>query len=330
MLRVILSNGNYSRIPRIMKLLSMIIAFLLLFGLLIHFIEPKTFPTIHEGVWWAVVTISTVGYGDYSPSTVLGRFIGSVLILTGAGVVTSYFASISKATVTNEQQLLKGTKAFHGTGHYIIIGWNERSKEIIQELHERKHELNIVLIDSTLKEHPLPRTNIHFVHGRATVDAVLLKANVKAASLVLITTDYRQNEFQTDMFSILTLLAVKGLNPNVYCLVEILTNEQKENARRAGADGLVETNKFASEYMLHYLLSGQAVEFQGEEADFHIAKLTMKHEWTKCTFQQLSSMLLEQEILLVGIIREGERRFKPPATTQLQASDSLLIIAESF
>ena len=56
----------------------------------------------------------------------------------------------------------------------------------------------------------------------------------------------------------------------------------------------------------------------------------MKHEWTKYTFQQLSSMLLEQEILLIGIIREGERRFKPPAKTQLQAGDSLLIIAESF
>ena len=75
--------------------------------------------------------------------------------------------------------------------------------------------LNIVLIDSTLKEHPLPRTNIHFVQGRATVDSVLLKANVKEAALVLITTDYNQNEFQTDMFSILTLLAVKGLNPNI-------------------------------------------------------------------------------------------------------------------
>ena len=134
-----------------------------------------------KGIWWAVVTISTVGYGDYSPTTLLGRFIGSVLILTGAGIVTSYFASISKATITTEQQLLKGTKEYSGKGHYIIVGWNERSKEIIEEIHERKHELNIVLIDSTLKEHPLPRTNIHFVQGRATVDSVLLKANVKEA-----------------------------------------------------------------------------------------------------------------------------------------------------
>lgn len=330
MIRVNLGNSSFPRIPRIMKLLAIIIFFLLLFGSIIHFIEPDTFPTIVEGIWWAVVTISTVGYGDYAPTTLLGRLIGSVLILSGAGIVTSYFASISKATITTEQQLLKGTKEYNGKGHYIIVGWNERSKEIIEEIHERKHEMSIVLIDSTLKEHPLPRTNIHFVHGRATVDSVLLKANVKEAALVLITTDYNQNEYQTDMFSILTLLAVKGLNPNIYCLVEILTKEQKENARRAGADGLVETNKFASEYMLHFLLSGHTVQFEEEWVDFHIAKLNMKHEWVNYTFQQLSDILLDQEILLIGFIREGEKRFKPPAKTELQADDSLLIITESL
>ncbi len=330
MLRVILNHRNVLRIPRIMKLLAIILFFLLLFGSIIHFIEPDTFPTIIEGIWWAVVTISTVGYGDYAPTTLLGRIIGGVLILSGAGIVTSYFASISKATITTEQQLLKGTKEYSGKGHYIIVGWNERSKEIIEEIHERKHELNIVLIDSSLKEHPLPRTNIHFVQGRATVDSVLLKANVKEAALVLITTDYNQSEYQTDMFSILTLLAVKGLNPNIFCLVEILTKEQKENAKRAGADGLVETNKFASEYMLHFLLSGHKVQFQEEWLDFHIAKLDMQHEWIKYTFQQLSGILLEQEILLIGFIREGEKRFKPPAKTELQAGDSLLIVAKSM
>ena len=330
MLRVILGNRRFLRIPRIVKLLSFIIIFLLLFGSIIHFIEPDTFPTIPEGVWWAVVTISTVGYGDYAPSTLLGRLTGSVLILTGAGIVTSYFSSISKVAISTEQQLLKGTKEFQGTGHYIIIGWNERSREIIEEIHERRHERTIVLIDSSLREHPLPRTNIHFIHGRATVDSVLLKANVREASLVLITTDYSQSEFQTDMFSILTLLAVKGLNPNVYCLVEILTKEQKENARRAGADGLVETNKFASEYMLHFLLAGETLQFQEEWEDFHIAELAMKHEWLQYTFQQLSGVLLGQEILLVGLIRGGEKRFKPPSHTQLQPGDSLLIIAESL
>lgn len=92
------------------------------------------------------------------------------------------------------------------------------------------------------------------------IDSVLQKANIKQAIRVLITADLKQDELQTDMFSILTLLAVKGLNPHVYCLVEILTHEQKENALRAGADGIVETNKFASEYMQDCLSKGIITE----------------------------------------------------------------------
>lgn len=329
MIQIHIGNRNFSRIPRLLKLLVIIILFLLLFGWIIHLSEPTTFPKVTDGIWWAIVTMSTVGYGDYAPSTLLGRVLGSVLILTGAGIVTSYFASIAKVAFSMEQQLLKGTKEFSGTNHIIIVGWNERSKKVMEEIHERRHEQAIVLIDSTLRDHPLPRTNIHFVHGRANVDTILLKANILQASLVLITTDLTQNEFQTDMFSILTLLAVKGLNPNVYCLVEILTEEQKENAKRAGADALVETNTFASEYMLHFLLSRKQVHFQEEWSGVHIAELSMQHEWVHLSFQQVSGLLLDQEILLIGILREGKKKFKPPAKTPLQASDSLLIIVES-
>lgn len=318
--------SNFSRIPRLIKLLFIIFTFLLLFGMIIHWSEPKTFPTFLEGFWWAIVTMSTVGYGDYAPTSLFGRFIGSVLILTGAGIVTTYFTSIAKASISTELQWERGVKTFTGKNHIIIVGWNERSKDIIEEIHERRHSQLIVLIDSTLQEHPLPRTNIHFIKGKANEDAVLLKANVKDASLVLITTDLNQNEFQTDMFSILTLLAVKGLNPNVYCLVEILTSEQKENAKRAGADGIVETNKFASEYMLHFLLSEKHMKIQGEWSGFHITELHMQHEWDTLSFQEVSSILLDQEVLLVGMIRDGERRIKPSSKTPLKTSDSLLVI----
>ena len=37
------------------------------------FLEPETFPTIFDGIWWAIITASTVGYGDYVPHSVLGR-----------------------------------------------------------------------------------------------------------------------------------------------------------------------------------------------------------------------------------------------------------------
>ena len=249
MIRIRRLHNVYPRVPRLFRLLAIIAILLFLFGLVIHLIEPRTFPSLYDGIWWAIVTVSTVGYGDYSPVTPFGRVIGMLLILSGVGIVTSYFAYLAKMSISTEQQFITGTKEFTGSGHFIIVGWNGRSKRIIQRIHELTHQQSLVLIDDTLQQHPLPRTNIHFIHGKATLDSVLLKANIKEAARVLITADLRQNELQTDMFSVLTLLAIKGLNPQLYCLVEILTEEQKENALRAGADGIIETNKFAGEYM---------------------------------------------------------------------------------
>ncbi|RCK12594.1 hypothetical protein DT075_09645 [Bacillus licheniformis] len=79
---------------------------------------------------------------------------------------------------------------------------------------------------------PLPKTmegasfqevNIHFIRGHAADDATLQKANIEEAEIVFITADQHKSEISADMQSVLTLLAVKGLNPSVYCVVEILT-----------------------------------------------------------------------------------------------------------
>ncbi|MFP3512513.1 potassium channel family protein [Peribacillus sp. SIMBA_075] len=318
------------RIPRFIRLLSTIALFLLSFGVLIHLVEPKRFPTLLDGIWWAIVTMSTVGYGDYTPVTNLGKVIGITLILSGAGLITSYFAYIAKMSISNEQQFLTGKKVFSGGGHIIIVGWNGRSRRIIQNIHNRTHHQPIVLIDDTLQKHPLPRTNIHFIQGKATLDSVLQKANIKQAIRVLITADLKQDELHTDMFSILTLLAVKGLNPHLYCLVEILTQEQKENALRAGADGIVETNKFASDYMQDCLSRGIIVEAeeQNEWDGLNIKQLAIQSDWAELTFKQLSAKLFDQDILLVGIISGGETFIKPPANVIIQRNDTLIIIED--
>lgn len=48
-------------------------------------VEPEVVPTFGDALWWSIVTISTVGYGDLTPHTGAGRVIGSVLIISGVG-----------------------------------------------------------------------------------------------------------------------------------------------------------------------------------------------------------------------------------------------------
>lgn len=242
-----------SKIPRLIKLIVIILLLINIFGFFITLIEPKTFPTFLEGVWWAVVTTSTVGYGDYAPITIAGKLFGMLLIFIGAGFVTTYFATIAAAAVSSEEKLMKGTKVFTGENHYIIVGWNERSKNIIQSLSSQSNKHPIVLIDQTLKKHPDPSFSFHFIHGKAIEDRTLYNANIQKAFKILITADFKQHEYQADMYSILTLIASKGLNPTIYVCIEILTENQVKNAKRAGADHIIETNLFAGETMVSIL-----------------------------------------------------------------------------
>ena len=69
----------------------------LIAALLERLIDPEEFNTFGTALWWAVTTVSTVGYGDYVPQNTAGRFVASVLMLIGLSLIpliTSVVVSI--------------------------------------------------------------------------------------------------------------------------------------------------------------------------------------------------------------------------------------------
>lgn len=226
---------------------------MVLFGGFIHWLEPENFPTVFDGIWWAIVTASTVGFGDYVPKTTAGKVTGILLILIGASFLTFYFSHLSAAAVKKQNEFIEGKSDFKGMGHLIIIGWNERSRRMIATLSKVERPKQVILIDETLRQLPFHQNNVHFIRGRASSDDTFIKANLSKADYVIITADPRKEEMQADMNSIITLLAIKGLNPSIKCIVEILTTEQVLNARRAGADEIIRTNMLISSAMLNMI-----------------------------------------------------------------------------
>jgi voltage-gated potassium channel Kch len=74
-------------------------------GVLVRIVEPHTFTDIGLSFWWAVETITTVGYGDIVPSSTAGRLVGAALMLTGVSLiplVTSVAVSILTAKRTQD------------------------------------------------------------------------------------------------------------------------------------------------------------------------------------------------------------------------------------
>jgi voltage-gated potassium channel Kch len=68
-------------------------------GILIRIVDPEEFPDIGTGMWWAVQTVTTVGYGDVVPRNAIGRALGSVFMLEAIAFVAIVTAAITSSFV---------------------------------------------------------------------------------------------------------------------------------------------------------------------------------------------------------------------------------------
>ena len=85
---------------RLRTILAALMFFIFLFGYLFYVSEPDV-RNLGDGIWWALVTITTVGYGDITPVTNLGRVVASSLMLLGLGLIATITAIVSAKFIQN-------------------------------------------------------------------------------------------------------------------------------------------------------------------------------------------------------------------------------------
>jgi voltage-gated potassium channel len=85
-------------------LAAMTFALGLLAGFVATLVDRKDFPTFGIGVWWAIVTLGTVGYGDVVPHTAWGRVVGSAVIVVGVTFISFLTATITSYFVAAEEE----------------------------------------------------------------------------------------------------------------------------------------------------------------------------------------------------------------------------------
>jgi voltage-gated potassium channel len=93
-----LTSGDSLRVASILTVTAIIIA-----GASQSAVSSGEFTTLWDGVWWAVTTVTTVGYGDLYPVTVQGRLIGMALMFVGIGFLSLLTAAVASRFVREER-----------------------------------------------------------------------------------------------------------------------------------------------------------------------------------------------------------------------------------
>jgi voltage-gated potassium channel len=96
-------------------------------GVLMWVLDRDEFPNVWLGLWWAVQTVTTVGYGDVTPVDPIGRAIAAVVMLTGIGFLTVVTAAITAVFVESARRRVRDvTEQAESDRHAEILERLER------------------------------------------------------------------------------------------------------------------------------------------------------------------------------------------------------------
>jgi voltage-gated potassium channel len=90
---------------------SVTVSITIISGVVMHFTDEKTFPTVGDGLWWAIQTVTTVGYGDLVPSSTAGRLVAALVMVLGIGFLTVITAAITSTFIESAKRRLQGSES---------------------------------------------------------------------------------------------------------------------------------------------------------------------------------------------------------------------------
>jgi len=283
-----------------------------------------------DSIWWGFVTWSTVGYGDYYPITLGGRIVAYILMVIGVGAFGFVTAGATSVFIENRIKKGKGLLNMNLKNHIVIIGWNNRSKIIIDEILSQDPIAKIVIIDES-ESITFDNPNIYFVHGDSMEDEVLHRANIKEASKAIVLANRTlDNANSVDSKSVLTCLAIDSINPDIHLVAEVLKEEYERHFSRAHVNEVIISDHMSSRIIALSVLSQSINPALKELISFNsgnsIYECKVDSSYINKPFKDLVyNYLTEKNAIVVGISNKG-LNLNPDKDTVLQENDTIIYI----
>ncbi len=244
---------------RVFALASLIVLLILIGGLgyfLAENLEDRSLlEHFGQGLWWAVVTITTVGYGDVVPKTPGGRVVGAVLMIGGVLSLSLITATVASIFIERKFRRERGLETIKVTHHILILGWHFDGETLLDQLLRRLPPASRVVLVNQLTPEKMeslrvkyPQNEPLFVWGDYSREEVLQRANIRQAFKAIILAGRQEGETATDadQRTLITALTLKSLNPKLKILAELLRPDNKAYLERAGAEQILIRGQYDS------------------------------------------------------------------------------------
>lgn len=247
---------------------------------------------IGDAIWLTATTVTTVGYGDLSASTVAGRIATIVLIYVGGIFLVGKAAGdYFEYRADRRERMMTGNWSWRMENHLVVLNAPENGAKIYfrrmsEQLAESKWGENRAIVIVT--EHwadglpnELRSRGIVHVHGRCDEDEILDKANIKeAAAVVVLITDLDNDHADALVFDVVD--RAKGASrPDTRIVAECLNDANRLRIKRAGACTVLRPMRAYPELMVRELVAPGSTELittifdnEGDECVRHDCRIS--------------------------------------------------------
>ncbi|MCA9706065.1 MAG: potassium channel protein [Myxococcales bacterium] len=289
-----------------------------------------------DALWWSIVTMTTVGYGDFFPSTPGGRYvIGFPTMMFGISILGYLLSMLASFLIEERSKKLRGLGEMTLQDHILLIHYPglARVEAVLTELRtdDKTRDSDVVLIDADLEELPekLAQEGLRYVRGDATKESTLERACFREArSAIVLSKD--PNNPHSDDANLAASLTLEHLHPNIFTVAECIDPEHVELLYKAGCDAVVCLTALATNLVVHELLDPGLQKVIGEATNnlsgqsFYLVDVVRAGDKT---YADARAVLEERGCAALGLEHQGKMALNPTPSIALHDGDRVVCIA---
>ena len=215
-----------------------------------------------DSIYYSVITISTVGYGDYIPHTGIGKIFATTLALSGVALLAYVF----NVMLTNFQEKMskysKGARKMRAINemedYFILCGFGRVGHVVYEELNKRNHNVIIIEKEKELCETIEEDKSTVVINADATEFEYMSELASEQCRSVIIATG-------SDVNNLFVVLSIRETNPDAWIVARASKPENIPRLRKAGANKIVSPEITGGKDLYH------------ESAKPHLLRLTVRH-----------------------------------------------------
>ncbi|MGX8694215.1 MAG: NAD-binding protein [Methanobrevibacter sp.] len=215
-----------------------------------------------DSIYYAVITMATVGYGDFTPHTGIQKIFATTLALGGVALLAYVFNIILTNFQEKMSEYSKGAMKMRAIenmdDYYILCGYGRVGKVVFEELTKRNQNIILFEKDEEILEGIEENDSVVVINKDATEDDLISKlAGEKCRSVIISTGD--------DVTNLFIVLTIRESNPDAWIVSRASKEENYSRLRKAGADKIVSPE----------LIGGKDLYYESTRP--HILKITVRH-----------------------------------------------------